>query len=338
MTLISLPNGSLLRSLEPGGIAALGFFDGVHEGHRAILESAAALARGTSRPCGVWTIAYSDDPYKGSAASYLTSESDRLKYLRAAGAEFAAESDFEEIRDMNGRVFVMRVLAGEMQLSAVVCGENFRFGCGAVCGADELSEYCGDAGIDCIVVEPICDGGETVSSSRIRRLIADGDMEGAARLLGRPYSYRLPVVHGKMLGRRLGFPTANQIVPHGLAVPPPGVYAAEVTFECDGREVSLPGAANIGACPTVDAEVLREAGIPGSRIGLPGAAGVGKAVCETYIDGYSGDLYGRRIRVSLLSRLRGEMKFSGIGELRERIRRDAESAREIYEKALGERK
>ena len=167
-------------------------------------------------------------------------------------------------------------------------------------------------------------------------MITSGNMEDATRLLGRPFSYCLPVVHSKMLGRRLGFPTANQIIPHGIAVPPPGVYAAKVTLTDGEKSVSFPGAANIGACPTVNKSVLRDAGIPTDRIGLPGSAGSGKAVCETYIDGYDGDLYGRQIRVSFLSRLRGEMKFSGVSELTDQIRCDALSAREIYEQSAEE--
>lgn len=331
MNLISLSDEAAHAEYR-GGVAALGFFDGVHLGHGDIIMRAAVEAKKRRVPCGVWTISYGSSAYKGGRSAYLTSEEDRRKFLHDAGADFAAVSDFESVRDMDGESFVREILSDRLRLSAVVCGSNFRFGKGAAWDAAALKRICLENGIACEIAKSVIGDFREISSSRIRALVACGDMHGARRLLGRPFSYCLPVVHGKMLGRTLGFPTANQIIPMESAVPPPGVYAASVSFTENGSLITLPGAVNIGICPTVDTAALQKAGIPTERTLLPGAAGEGKMICETYIDGYSGDLYGKKIRVEFLSRIRGEVKFSDTDALISQIKHDAESSRNIFKK------
>ena len=326
MTILSLNDFSVKPSLPAGCICALGFFDGVHIGHRAITDTAVH----ESEKCGtcpvVWMISRSDDTFKGNP-SLLSTEEEKLRLLADAGIRYAVLSPFEDIRNMSGEAFVREVLCDTLALSGVVCGFNFRFGKGAASGTDELDLYCKDCGISCRIVPPVTSDGISVSSSRIRRLITDGNVAEAAHLLGRPYSFTLPVVHGKMLGRTLGFPTVNQLIPPMWACPARGVYAAAVTIT-EGDKVSVyPGAANIGVCPTVTDEILTEAGLTKRA---PGAADTDHPVCETYISGFSGDLYGKNIKISFLERIRGEVKFCDTDKLSEQIRHDAECAELIF--------
>ena len=326
MTIISLSDFSTVPSLPVGCVAALGFFDGLHVGHRAITDAAIEAAEKADTHPVVWMISRSEGNFKGNP-SLLSTEEEKLRLLAEAGIRYAVLSPFDHIRSMNGDEFVKDVLCDALSLSGVVCGFNFRFGKGAVCGTEDLQKFSSDCSMTCTVVSPVILDGAPVSSSRIRSLIADGNVSDAAELMGRPYSFELPVVHGKMLGRTLGFPTVNQLIPRSLACPAKGVYAVAVTLCENGTDRTYPGAANIGVCPTVTDEVLAEAGLTKRH---PGAADADHPVCETYIDGFSGDLYGKNIKLSFIERIRGEVKFDSIDELSERIRRDAESATHIF--------
>lgn len=328
MTILSLKDLSHLPSLPEGCVAALGFFDGVHTGHSEILRSAVRTAEATGKSPAVWMISQKNSAFKGSP-SLLTDEAEKLRLLGEAGIRYAVISDFHEIRDLDGESFVRDVLAERLRLSGVTCGFNFRFGKGASCSIDDLERYCAALGLSCSVTPSVTCGGLAVSSSRIRTLISEGKPEEAAALLGRPYSFALPVVRGKMLGRSLGFPTVNQLVPKSLACFPAGVYAVSVTITENGAECSYPGAANIGVCPTVTDEILYDAGLTSE--GKIGAAGKDHPVCETYIVGFSGDLYGKSVQISFLSRIRGEVKFDGIDALTRQIALDAARAEEIFE-------
>ena len=170
--------------------------------------------------------------------------------------------------------------------------------------ADAVYSYTKEAfGRDHVFVQPEMSlNGMTVSSSRIRAALEQGDTEMAEKMLGRPYSLDTNVVHGKRLGRTLGFPTANQYFPAERAIPSRGVYAVL----CHTPYGVFPGVSNVGIRPTTDSH--------------------GRVNCETHIIGMSGDLYGRRIRVEFLSKLRDEQKFNGVDELVEAIRRDAVNA------------
>ncbi len=332
MIIYSLPEMSRQDGLPRGSVAALGFFDGVHTGHRVILETARLEAAARNCGFGVWTIAAGDEYYK-QGAPLLTEKSEKARLLSLAGASFAAVSAFPEIRGLDGEAFVKQILKGVLKLSCVVCGYNFKFGHGAALGAEELKKICAEAGIDTVIAPPVTTSdGESISSTKIRAAITDGRMDEAEIMLGRPYSFTLPVLHGKKLGRLLGFPTANQRIPKSMPVPTVGVYAVAVTFEENGKEVILPGAANIGHCPTVDEVQLEKAGITPDVLRCEGAADKYHAVCETYIVGYSGDLYGKNLKISFLRRLRGETCFDGVEELKAQIKRDAEVAEKIFNK------
>ena len=266
----------------------------------------------------------------------LTDEEEKFSLLYAAGARFACVQEFSEVKGLTGEYFAENILKGTLRVSCVVCGFNFRFGNGASCGVAELAELGGRLGFDTVVLGPVTDGGdETVSSTRIRSLISAGDVENAALLLGRPYSFTAPVLRGKELGRRLGFPTANQVIPEGRLTPENGVYAVEAVFSLNGKRVSRPGAANVGYCPTLTEENLRRAEVAPSSLENDGAARAGRRVAETYILGFDGDLYGREVKISFLRRLRGEVKFDSVEELKAQIRSDARRAEMIFDEIYG---
>lgn len=329
MTIISLATGEKLHALPGGSTVALGFFDGVHIGHRAILDAAVKEASIRGASSAVWMIG-SDSrvPFKGRRG-FLTDEAEKLRAIAHCGIDYAVISDFGSIRELSGEQFVRVVLAEKLGVSACVCGFNFRFGKDAAWGNDDLALFCRQLGIAQVTVPAVTFMGENVSSSRIRALIAEGELSLAAKMLGRPYSFRLPVLCGKMLGRHLGFPTANQIPPRNLVCPPKGVYAAEVELtDADGSVKLYPGCANIGSCPTVTKEVLDSFG---TDVCAEGAAWGERWIIETYIEGFSGDLYGQTVKVSLLERIREEKHFPNINELTSQIRRDSKSAHLIYE-------
>lgn len=326
MKIIHLPSGERRDALPRGCAAALGSFDGVHLGHRAIFSATLDTARRLGTPSAVWMIESSNGSFKGG--ELIMSEEEKLRTIAECGIEYAVTVPFDEIRTLSGESFVRDVLLERLSLGACVCGFNFRFGHGASCSTEELARYCADARIELCTVPALCAEGEIVSSSRIRALIAEGRVDTAAELLSRPFYYRLPVLPGKHLGRELGIPTANQLPPSELVCPPHGVYATALEFTDDGGEVhSFGGCTNLGVCPTIDEAALRRCGV---LSGTEGAARAGHAVLETYIDGFSGELYGREVKLAFLCRLRGELRFNGTAALVERVGRDIENARRLY--------
>ena len=333
MTIYSLPRLTRETSLPEGCVVALGYFDGVHLGHRAIIDVARRVSESRGVPVAVWLIASGDPCYKKGTLQ-LTSEEEKLALLHKAGAAFAAISSFSEIKELSGEDFVRRVLKESLRASSVVCGFNFRFGRGASCDVEALERLCKAQGIDTVACSAVKDEcGESISSTRIRAAITDGEVKKAALMLGRPYSFTAPVVHGKKLGRVLGFPTANQSFPDGKLSPPNSVYAVAVEFYEGGKLFSYPGAANIGSCPTVTESSLSDAGID-----LNSPYTQTKTVCETYIAGYEGELYGKEITLRFLERIRSEMKFDSIDALTAQISADAEVCRRVYYEIYGSSK
>lgn len=277
---------------------ALGLFDGVHLGHRRVLE--AAVQTGLL-PCA-FTFTPGTAAAKG-APGYIYGQAEKEMLLRErCGIRVICSPDFTDVCGMEGSDFAGDVLAGEMNAGFVCCGKDFRFGRNASCGAEELAELGKKYGFDTGTVEDVCLDGARVSSTEIRRLLLSGETERANRLLGEPYLILKQVVHGAQLGRTIGFPTINQIFEPGQLVPAFGVYAS--VTRTGGRE--YPSMTNIGVKPTVDYG--------------------GAPLAETYIHGFSGDLYGSSPEVRLLRFIRPEQRFGSVEELRAQIARDVQSA------------
>ena len=276
---------------------ALGFFDGIHTAHAAVIRAAFA-GKGTRVVLSVGA--------KAQAGGAILTKEETAYQLGLLGTQLHLTPDFAQIKDMSGEAFVDEILVGRLHAARVACGYNYRFGAGASCGADKLAAACEARGIECAIVPPVVTDGETVSSTAIRRAAAEGDIARVNRLLGRRYGYTLPVVDGQHLGRRLGTPTINQDMPQGLLLPRFGVYAS-VTLAGGKWHSSV---TNIGVRPTVGAPA---------------------PISETWLHSFSGNLYGENIRVELVDFIRTETKFSSIDELRAQIVRDGDTAVSVTE-------
>ncbi|MBO4493028.1 MAG: riboflavin biosynthesis protein RibF [Ruminococcus sp.] len=280
---------------------ALGIFDGVHIGHRAVLSAAADRRADGLEPC-TFTFPPESTVNKG-AEGYIYSQSEKSAILSdECGIRRVISPDFSEVCGMDGESFARDILCGELNAAFVCCGNDFRFGRGASCGIEELRRYGKKYDFSVMAVDDVYCCGERVSSTLIRRLIADGDMERAALFLGAPYMILKDVSRGAQLGRTIGFPTTNQLFPEGQLVPRFGVYASETT--AGGRTYS--SITDVGVKPTV------------SYGGTP--------LAETYIHGFSGDLYGSPLQIRLKCFIRPEMRFGSVDELKRQINADIESA------------
>lgn len=290
---------------KTGTCVALGNFDGIHLGHRKIVENCVQKAREEGLVSLVWSFRrHPEHILKGNFSSgNIISLRDKETILKELGIDHLFLEDFERVRDYSPEEFCEKVLIRQLSARFVFCGFNFRFGkCGAG-DASFLKAYLEPKGVCVIAEEPVCLDGDTVSSSRIRALLARGETEQVKNLLGRPYSIRFPVLHGKHLGARIGFPTLNQVFPEEYVTPKKGVYAVRVTFE--GKEYF--GVCNVGSRPTVDND---------DRI-----------IAETHLLDFSGELYGKEVRVEFHHFLRSETKFSSLEELKIQIGKDREEAR-----------
>ena len=274
---------------------ALGNFDGVHIGHRRLFD-----ALGDDAPRAVFTFA---DLRRDGLICTLA---ERLSLIRAQGVRYALVADFADVRAMSAADFI-GYLCGTLGARRLVCGYNFTFGAGGAGTADDLSRLAREHGAEATVVAPVTLGGEPVSSSRVRELIAAGDMPGAAALLGRPYGFASEVVHGRELGRTMGYPTVNQLLPAELAAPRFGVYASRCAF----RGVTRDGVTNVGVRPTVGGDAL---------------------TVETHMFDCDDQLYGEQVRVELTAFIRPERRFASVDELFAQVARDADSARALSER------
>ena len=289
-------------------IFALGFFDGVHTGHGALLSAGRRLAQEQGCAAGVVTFgSHPDTLVLGNTPRLINSIEDRVWLLREKYAmEEVVVLPFDgKIRSMPWEAF-LDLLRREHHAAGFVCGEDFRFGHRGSGNAALLESYCRREGLPCHVVPDQTIDGVRVSSTYIRQQLEDGHMATAVKFLGHPHILSGEVVHGKALGRKLGVPTANLRLPEGLAVPKFGVYACSCLI--DG--VRYPAVTNLGTRPTVE----------GSNITV-----------EPWILDYSGDLYGRKIILEFHYFLRPEMKFPSLEALKEEIHRNAQETREYLQ-------
>lgn len=295
----------LTCSQGPSAVA-LGCFDGLHIGHVQVLRAARAPGLIAS------VLTFQPDILRdGKDAPELLSQERKMSLLEELGIQQCWQLAFSDIRDMSARQFVRQVLRDVCRARRVCCGFNFRFGRGGVGDSALLKELCAQENMEVLVVPPVEELGEPVSSTRIRGLLAAGDMAAANRLLGRPFCVDFPVIHGRRLGRRLGFPTINQAFPDGFLLPRFGVYAS--VTELSGA--AYYGVTNIGVKPTVGAD---------------------RPLSETWLPGYQGpEVYGERPVVEILDFIRPEEKFASLEALRAQIFKDGETARKIVYKARG---
>ncbi len=307
---------------------AMGIFDGVHLGHRALLEAAVAWARARGgRAVAVTFWPHPERVLRPDGAPCLLQElGARLATLRTTGVDDVAVLAFDRgLAALAPEEFVTTVLQPRFRPQAVFVGFNFRFGRGGAGDAAVLRDLCRRHGGEVHVLPPVSLGGQVLSSSLVRERLAAGDAAGAAAVLGRPYAVAGPVREGAGRGAGLGFPTANLEVPPGLCLPLAGVYAvlARVADEPSWR----PGVANLGRRPTFAAHPAAAAAVPADGA----ASGALPPVLEVHLLDWTGDLRGCQVEVGFVTRLREERTFTGPGVLREQIAADAGLAAELLE-------
>ena len=292
------------------GAVALGFFDGLHIGHAAVVSRTLSYQQEGLCPCVFTFTMDGGHPAAKSTANALTTERQKEQLVENWGVRLVLCPDFSEFHAMEPESFVDEILVRRLNANAACCGEDFRFGKKAAGDVGQLAALCQARGIRLDVVPPVTFEGERVSSTRIRHLLGEGRVADANRMLGRAFGYDFTVVRGKQLGRKLDSPTINQRLPDGFVPLRHGVYAS-VSFAGGAWH---PSVTNIGLRPTVEDTTAVNS--------------------ETYICGFSGDLYGARVEVRLLAFLRPEQRFPSVEALRARIHADAEASVPIAEEYL----
>lgn len=297
-------------AVKPGGLSlAIGFFDGVHLGHAEVVRRAVERARERGQTPAVLTF----DPHpravlgKDQYYTVLTPFPGKLELFESLGVELVFVLSFTpDFSQVSAERFVRDLLL-PLGVATAVVGFDFKFGHRGLGDAALMRQASGGA-IDVQVVEPVFLGGSKVSSTRIRELLQEGNCGEAARLLGRPFEVAGTVVHGRALGRQLGFPTANLEPEAPYFLPRHGVYAVAVAGAESDPEKTVRGVINVGVRPTVD---------------RPG----GEPKLEVHLLDFAGDLYGRTLTVRFHAFLRPERKFDSLDELVAQIGRDVEEAR-----------
>lgn len=284
---------------------ALGSFDGLHKGHMSVIACTLKL----QKECGLLPVVLLFDTHPlqilvGTAPNRLLQNDMRDEKIKNLGAEICV-IPFEKTVNMSCREFFEKVLIEKLNAGAVCCGANYRFGKENAGDCNTLASLCDEFGIRHEIAPSVDYGSSLISSTRIRAAIENGDISLANAMLGRDFSYRLPVVDGCHRGRLIGAPTINQRFEKGFVIPKKGVYASCALV----NEKLYPAVTNIGLRPSFENEDFRS---------------------ETYIPDFSGNLYGKKIEVRLIEFLRDEIKFDSVEELSEKIHADANRAIEIF--------
>lgn len=273
---------------------ALGSFDGLHRGHRAVIDRARSFAEHGCRPC-VLLLEPSPAQVLGKASvKRLMSFDYKRDELEKLGLEVVT-LDFRTVKDLSPQAFFEQILCERLNAGVLCCGFNYHFGAGGSGDADDLRELCRTSGVLLNEIEPQTVDGQLVSSTAVRQALEQGDVERAERLLGHPFGYRFEVVHGDHIGATvLNCPTINQLFPEEMLVPKYGVYASQTLLDGVWRR----SVTNIGCRPSFESNQQRS---------------------ETHIIGFDGDLYGQFIEVRLCRYKRGERKFSSLEELKQQL-------------------
>jgi len=287
-----------LSAISESTAIALGMFDGIHLGHRAVIGQAVACAPKLTP--AVFTFTVDRIPDSKQRFGRLLSPSRQSTIMEGLGCEILFRPAFSTIRQMKAEDF-FAVLTNQLGAKAIFCGSDFRFGYKAQGNTVLLRQWCEEKGVFFREVPAVTENGTVISSTQIRGLIEKGDIEAANRLLGAPYSIDHPVSYGRQLGRTIAFPTINQLFDQSELLPRFGVYATKATV----NGISYPGLTNVGVKPTVGENEPPSA--------------------ETHLIGFSGDLYGKNILLEFFAFIREERKFASVEELRQQIEKDKEA-------------
>lgn len=291
--------------IEEPSVVTLGKFDGLHLGHRYLMEE---LEKGKKQ--GLKSVVFTFDipprALEESDCRVLSTNEEKLHIFEDAGVDYLIECPFTEaFRSLNPRAF-LEMLTTKICVRRIVAGTDFCFGYRRSGTYRELRQYAPELGYEAVIVEKMQYKGADISSTRIRECISRGDMEEANRLLGYEYFVSAPVRHGNALGRTIGFPTANQLPPGEKLLPPNGVYAVHATV--NGKKYC--GVSNIGRKPTVGNDY---------PVGI-----------ETFFFDFHGNVYDQELRVSFVRFIRPEKKFPSVEALAAQIEKDKETCRRFF--------
>ncbi len=297
-----------LQEMNTPTAVALGHFDGIHKGHQLVISSAVKCKTQNNLTPVVFT--FQQNPasvVQNKKIPYLMDRQNKNRLIGELGAEVLFDIDFHEVRGILPEEFVREILYKKLKAGRVYCGFNYHFGNGGTANSENLRDLCSRYDIEVVALPPSMYHDEPISSTRIRHYLKQGRVSDVTRMLGREYSYELTVCKGNQLGRRMGTPTFNQIIPENLILPRFGVYVTAVTCG-DGKKIC--GVTNIGIKPTVGTE---------------------SPLAETWLPDYHcGELYGKKVRFEILEFIRGEKKFSSIFELKASILSDGQKAMKIF--------
>ena len=291
---------------EPTAVT-LGKFDGLHRGHDLLMQTVLEYSKNYALASVAFTF---DIPPRNKVeeivANVLTTNDEKEYIFEKRGIDYLIECPFTtEVMSMEPKAFIDWITKA-LHMKYVVVGDDFRFGYKRSGDYHTLQEYEEEYGYKTIVIDKLKDSNRDISSTYVREKIADGNIRKANELLGYKYFIKSEILHGRKLGRTIGVPTINMILPPHKLLPPNGVYVTEVLV--DGK--TYMGVTNIGCKPTVSNEQV---------IGV-----------ETYIDDFNQDVYGEKIVVSFIQFIRPEQKFDSIEELREQMQSDIQVSRKIY--------
>lgn len=289
-------------------VIALGDFDGVHTGHSLLIDAVKKLSNEYQCKSGIYTFSINTKRVLNyNSISLLTTEPEKNRLLVEHGMDFVFYEDFLNVKNLTPQEFC-DYLYNSFELKGVVCGENFTFGKNAVASSHDLFVLMKNKGVDCKIIPSFSIKSEQVSSTAIRGLIDNGLIEKANEMLGYQYFIEAPIVHGRHLGRILGFPTINQEHYGFKAIPSYGVYCCKCTI--DG--IKYIGVTNVGVKPTIKSSEIVN--------------------FETHIIDYDGDLYGKTIRLEFYKKLRNEIKFPNLDELKKCVLRNIDETKEYFKK------
>lgn len=292
--------GQLLPQLKETAVA-LGFFDGVHIGHQAVIQQAAGYAKQHGLQLAVFTFTR---PVSVKGKRLVTIQQ-KHRILEEMGAEFCFEPPFYSFHSLTPGQFYETMLREEYCAKALFCGEDFAFGANRGGNVSLLAQMCKRDRVHLGIAPTTYYKGEPVSSSRIRIALQQGEIDDVNEMLGRPYEVELPIRHGAGLGSKLGFPTINQIYPEDMQTPKAGVYITDTWLE----HAYWPSATGYGNKPTVNGE---------------------RDTCETFVPGYSGNLYGQTVRVRFYQFISEMIRFSNLEELTQAVHQWAQDAVEYF--------
>ena len=303
MTFHKLSNPNTSSKIE-GKVIALGCFDGFHLGHRGVISAAIQLSRSLSAEPSVFCFNKPPASYAPNSNVMILGGDDRLNIFKDCGISSVYIVDFPEIKNIDAEEFIQKILIEHCSARGVVCGFNFKFGKDRAGTPDLLKQYFGD---NTITLEPVYFNEAPISSSRIRSALSEGNIELANQMLGRNYSIESLVSSGRQDGRKLGFPTINQIPDSQRAIPASGVYVTKTTLPDGNVYKSI---TDVGVAPTLDK--------------------TGIIRLETHILDTEISYQPSFIKVEFLSRIRPEKHFDSVDALKNQISSDSEYARNYF--------